>query len=119
MPLLSLNLAAIQKARLALATQRGEQRDASARHQQARAEIERLRRAGADPHALDDAAQQVQRLAEAARSADRQAKGSLASIRELSEQLRAGRDPALMVQALAATHPVLLMPVAVQTRYDD
>ena len=39
--------------------------------------------------------------------------------RQLSERLRGRRDPADMVQALDSAHPVMLLPVAVQTRYDD
>ncbi|WP_280155140.1 hypothetical protein [Piscinibacter sp. XHJ-5] len=116
---LELNLAAITEARAGLAKQRGAQRDASAQHVQADAELQRLRRAGADARTLARQQAQVARLADAARGAHGQARESLAAIRQLSERLRAGRDPALMVQALAATHPVLLMPVAVQTRYDD
>jgi hypothetical protein len=119
MPLLELNLAAIRKARAGLARQRQAQRDASAQHEQAQAELQRLRRGGAGEQVLGRQQQRLARLAEAARGADAQARESLAAIREFSEQLRRGRDPAAMVQALAATHPVLLMPVAVQTRYDD
>ena len=119
MPLLELNRAAIEKARAGLAKHRSTQREASAQHEQVRAELERLRRAGADARTLARQQQQATRLAAAARAADANARASLESIRKMSEQLRRRRDPATMVQALATTHPVLLMPVAIQTRYDD
>ncbi|HJV70076.1 hypothetical protein [Ideonella sp.] len=119
MPLLPLNLAAIGEARAGLAKQRGEQRSVSAQHAQANAELQRLRRAGADARTLVQQEQAVARLAEAARGTEKNARASLTSIRNLAEELRTGRDPADMVQALDASHPVLLMPVAIQTRYDD
>ena len=78
-----------------------------------------MRRAGADERVLAREQQRLARIAASARDADAKARQSLTAIRELSERLRRGRDPALMVQALGATQPVLLMPVAVQTRYDD
>ena len=98
------------------------QRDASAQHEQAEAELKRLRRSGADARRRSGASSSDWRGAEpeTARAAD--GHGARRSLRP-SASCRSccvrGRDPAAMVQALAATHPVLLMPVAVQTRYDD
>jgi hypothetical protein len=119
MPLLELNLAAIQRARAQLETHRNARREASAQHQEVQAELARLRRAGADEQSLARQQREADRLAAAARSARASTRETLESIRNLSERLRGRRDPALMVQALVATHPVLLMPVAVQTRYND
>ncbi len=119
MPLLKLNLSAIDKARAQMAQQRSAQREASAQHEQVQAELARLHRAGADARTLARQQEQAARFAATARAADARARESLASIRNLSERLRGRRDPAAMVQALATTHPVLLMPVAVQTRYND
>lgn len=119
MPLLELNLTAIQNERAGLAKHRNKQRDATAQHQQALAELLALRRSGAEPRLLDRHEQRVANLAAAAHAADGAARESLAAIGSLSEQLRRERDPALMVQALSAQQPVMLIPVSVQTRYDD
>ena len=116
---LELNLDAIRKARATLAKQRQDQRDASVQHHDAQAALAQLRRAGASERVIARQQAQLDKLKTSARDADAKARASLRSIRELSERLRNGRDPALMVQALGAAQPVLLMPVAVQTRYDD
>ena len=119
MPLIELDLTAIQEARSGLARQREAQRKASAQHQQRQQELDMLRRAGASAQVIERRQRQLAELASAARAAEASARESLAAIRGLSEQLRHARDPALMVQALSTRHPVMLMPVAVQTRYDD
>ncbi|MCU0974089.1 MAG: hypothetical protein MUF80_09090 [Burkholderiales bacterium] len=119
MPLIELNLTAIQQARSGLARQREAQRKASAQHQQGKTELEMLKRAGASAQVIERRQRQLAELASAARAAEGSARESLAAIRGLSEQLRHARDPALMVEALSTRHPVMLMPVAVQTRYDD
>jgi hypothetical protein len=119
MPPLSLDLKPISAARATLAEQRRAQRTASADHQRAKAELDALLRSGADGRTTDRAASRVAKLAEAARSAAASSRTSLQTIASLSERLRRERDPAVMVQALAATHPVALLPVSVQTRYDD
>lgn len=116
---LELNLAAILEARAELAKQRELQRSASAGHAQAQTGLQQLRRGGADEQLLARQQQRLDELAASARDADAKARESLKTIGVLSERLRNGRDPALMVQALSAAQPVLLMPVAVQTRYDD
>ena len=118
MPVLPLNLDRIREARTALAQQRAVQRAAGADHQRAKAELERMRRAGADPRELEQASARVRALAERARSAATDARTSLKTIAELSERLRDRRDPGVLVQALSARHPVALLPIAVQTRYD-
>lgn len=119
MALLELNLAEIVRARAALAAQREQQTSALAQYRQATAQLEAMRRGGADARALARQQQRVTRLAQTVRTVTRQASQSLQAIRQLSTRLIGRRDPALMVNALAATHPVLLMPVSVQTRYDD
>lgn len=119
MPLLKLDLRAIAEARSGLAQQRGEQRSGAADHAQAKAELQRLTRMGASEREIAQQQAVVSRLADSVRGADKGARAALDSIARLSEALRNGRDPADMVQALAASHPVLLMPVAIQTRYDD
>jgi hypothetical protein len=119
MALLRLNLAAIERTRARLIEQRSRQRTASAQHRRAQEELARLRRSGADGRTLQRQERTVAKLADTARAADAAARGALADIRALSERLRGRRDPGVMVQALSAAYPVMLMPVAVQTRYDD
>ena len=119
MPVLRLNFTAIQRARARLAEQRGRERSTSAEHQRSQAELARMRRSGADARTLARQERRVAKLAADARAADAAARAALTEIRGLSEQLRRGRDPAVLVQALSAAYPVMLMPVSVQTRYDD
>jgi hypothetical protein len=119
MPPLSLNLDAITKARATLAAQRAAQRAAAAEHQRAQQQLAALRQQGGDPKVTDRAAAKVDALANNVRKAADASRTTLASIASLSDRLVAGRDPATFVSALAATHPVALLPVAVQTRYDD
>jgi hypothetical protein len=119
MPPLPLNLTQIADARTELGKQRDRQRAALAEHQRARLELESLRRSGAGRDRIAAAETQVTRLAQAARSSSAATREWLQTIGQLSDRLLDGRDPAVMVQALAATHPVALLPVAVQTRYDD
>lgn len=119
MPPLKLNLDQIGAARTRLAGQREAERVASAEYHRERAKLDAMRRSGANPRAIQQAAAQVARRAERVKAAATAARTSLRSIATLSDRLIRGRDPALMVQSLATTHPVALLPVAVQTRYDD
>jgi hypothetical protein len=119
MPPLQLNLEQIRAARAALTNQRDAQRAASAEHRRAKAALDAMKRSGADARSVARAEAQVARVADAVKKSASDARSSLRSIAQLSERLRRERDPGVMVQALAATHPVALLPVAVQTRYDD
>jgi hypothetical protein len=119
MPPLPLNLTEIGDARAQLANQRRAQRAANADHQRARAALEALRRSGGGRDAIAAAEAEVGRLAQAARASASASREWLQTIGSLSDRLIGERDPGLVVQALAATHPVALLPVAVQTRYDD
>jgi len=119
MPLLDLNRGAIASARTELERQRRTQRSQRAALAQAQADLGNLQRQGAGAAALRRQQALVDKLAAAARNGADGTKAQLAAIRELSEGLLAQRDPALLVQSLDTQHPVLLMPVSVQTRYDD
>ena len=119
MPLLKLNLDQIKAARTRLAGQREAERAASAEYHREKAKLDAMRRSGANPRAIQQAANQLARRADRVKAAATASRTSLRSIATLSDGLLRGRDPALMVQSLATTHPVALLPVAVQTRYDD
>lgn len=119
MPPLPLNLTAIGDARAQLARQRQTQRSTTADHQRATADLEAMRRSGAPRAQLAAAEQRVERLAQAARATASASREWLETIGKLSNDLVGRLDPAAMVQSLATTHPVALLPVAVQTRYDD
>jgi len=119
MPLLELNRNQITRARAAYATQRAAERQARARVDAAQAELDALRRGGADRRTLARAQAQLEQLAGAARDSAARSREQLLGIRDLSDALLAQRDPALLFQALDAKVPVLLMPVSIQTRYDD
>ena len=119
MPPLKLNLDQIRTARTRLAGQREAERASIAEYQREKATLDALRRSGADQRTTQRVATQVARRAERVKAAAAASRTSLKSIATISDRLVRGRDPAVMVQALAATHPVALLPVAVQTRYDD
>lgn len=119
MPVLDLNREAIAGARAEYARSRDAQRRARAELDAAQRELDRLRRGGADERTLARARARVDDLAATARGGDGELRERLQSIRGLSDEMLAQRDPALMVQALDSAHPVLLMPVSIQTRYDD
>lgn len=119
MALLDLNRAQIQRARAELARGRDSQRQARAQLSAAQTELDALRRSGASARELAGAQARLDRQAAAARDSVSSTQAQLGRIRGLSDALLAHRDPALMVQALDAKHPVLLLPVSIQTRYDD
>ena len=114
-----MNLDQIGAARAALAEQQRAQRAASAEHLRATTELDALRRSGADGDSIARAESQLAQFAEAARTAAAGSRQSLKTIASLSDELLRERDPGSLVEALATTHPVALLPVAVQTRYDD
>jgi hypothetical protein len=119
MPPLALNLEQITAARKRLSGEREAQRLASAECQRAEAELDRLRRSGANERAIAAAAGRLAVGAERVRAASAASRASLRAIGAISDQLIGRRDPGLMVQALATTYPIALLPVSVQTRYDD
>jgi hypothetical protein len=119
MPPLPLNLDAISKARATLADQVQAQRTTSADYQRATSALDALRRSGADPDAIADAEAQVAQLASSARALADGRRQSLTNLVALSDRLLQRRDPSAMLEALATTHPIALLPIAVQTRYDD
>ena len=112
MPPLPLNLDQIQAARATLAGQRRTQRASSADLQRAKAELDALHRSGAQPRLIHRAEAEVARLSESVKGSAVAARESLQSIAALSERLLRRRDPSVMVQALATTHPVALLPLA-------
>ncbi|MEO7851075.1 MAG: hypothetical protein ABIR94_02310, partial [Rubrivivax sp.] len=119
MPLLDLNRGDIAGARAELDQQRAAARGQRAALAQAQTELATLQRAGAAASALKQQQTRIARLAITARKSVDGTKAQLANVRQLSDRLLAQRDPALLVQALDTKHPVLLMPVSMQTRYDD
>src|SRR5262245_37215947 len=119
MPPLPINLDQIRAARANLTKQRQSQRAASADLQREKRELDTLRRSGANERIIRRAETQVERLAETVKRSAAGARESLKSIATISDRLIRQRDPSVMVQTLATTHPIALLPVAVQTRYDD
>jgi len=119
MPPLPLNLDQIRAARATLTKQRSTQRTASADLQREKAELDALRRSGAPARLVQRQEAQVAKLSDSVKKSATAARESLKSIATMSNALLRRRDPSVMVQALATTHPVALLPVAVQTRYDD
>lgn len=119
MPLLDLNRSAIAAARAQLERQRDTQRSQRAALAQAQTELTNLQRQGAGSAVLRRQQTQVAKRAAVARNSVDATTAQIANIRQLSEGLLAQRDPSLLVQALDTQHPVLLMPVSIQTRYDD
>lgn len=119
MALLEIDRTEITRARQARERQREAQRAARANLQSAQAALDLLRRDGAAPRLIAQAQARVEALRGRARQSVFAGREQLEAIRGLSEAIVAQRDPALLVRALDAKHPVLLMPVSIQTRYDD
>ncbi len=119
MPLLDLNRTEIARARAAFAQQQQAARQARASVDAAQAELDALRLGGGDARTLARAQARIDKLSAAARDGAALKQQRLLGVRERSEALLAQRDPALLFQALDAKFPVLLMPVSIQTRYDD
>ena len=118
MPVLTLPLDDILGARQALAQQRDSQRAASAALLQAQSQLSVLAGSGADGDQMAAQQQVVDALRAKVRQGASSARASLAGLRALSNQLLGHQpDPAALVGALSTRQPVLLMPVAVQTRY--
>jgi hypothetical protein len=118
MPVLKLDLKEINAARRDLAELRGAQRAASAQLLQAQSDLERLLGNGADEQQRARQEAVVEQLSQQVREGNASTRGQIGKIAKLSETLRKRQEnPALLVQALSTQQPVMLMPVAVQTRY--
>jgi hypothetical protein len=116
---LTVNLAPMQAARDGLAKQRLAQRDAAVRLKAAQAALAAALRSGASGDAIQRQQAAVAALQSEGRAALADTAARLVAMTKISERLRGRRDPGDMVQALDTAHPVMLLPVAVQTRYDD
>ncbi len=116
---LTLNLAPMQAARDGLAKQRLAQRDTAVRLKAAQAALDAALRSGASGDAVERQRAAVTALQNEGRAALADTAARLVALTKISERLRGRRDPADLVQALDTAHPVMLLPVAVQTRYND
>lgn len=119
MPLFNLNLDAIQTARAGLTRQRDAQRAAAVALKQAQAELDAMARRGASARELAQQQAALQQLRDTARAALGDTAQQLQGIKGLSQRLLGERDPSKLVEALGSAQPVMLLPVAVQTRYND
>ena len=119
MALLNLNLKAIQQARADLQSQRDTQRASAVALKHAQAELDALARQNVHADELRNRQANVKTLRDAARAAIKGTEERLQSIIGLSERLVGERDHSALVEALGTSQPVMLMPVAVQTRYND
>lgn len=118
MSLTPVNLSAIQQQRALLAVRRQAQAGSRAALKQAQDRLAALARQGASAGALAEQRSLAESLDQAARGAAALTRSTVAGITGLQSDLAAAVGPALMVQSLPASHPVALLPVAVQTRYD-
>jgi hypothetical protein len=117
MPRLSLNLDALKAARAELAALEPERRAIDAELAQAQTALERAQRAGSSPNVTVPLEQRIQ-AARARRNDTIQQRTQLsARIDELAGGLLQGRDPADLIEALDARHPIALLPVRLETRY--
>ena len=119
MALLNLNLTAIQQARTDLQAQRDAQRTSAVALKLGQAELDALSRQSSDAAELQNSQAAVKQLREAARAAAKGTEERLQLITGLSQRLVGEHDQADLVKALGTAQPVMLMPVAVQTRYND
>ena len=119
MAVLKLDLAAIQGARDGLARQRDTERQAAVTLKQARVRLDELTQSGAHPREVSQQQATVAALRNSARETFLGTRAQIKGIADLSQRLLGQRDPAAMVSALGSQQPVMLLPVAVQTRYND
>ena len=119
MAVLNLDLKAIQSARNALARQRENERATAVLLKQASVQLEVMKQQAASPRELAQQKAAVAALRTSAREALMGTSAQLKAIGDLSQRLVGRRDPAAMVNALGSQQPVMLLPVAVQTRYSD
>ena len=118
MPVLKLDLSEFNAARRDLGELRSAQRASSASLFQAQTDLELLSSSGADERQLAQQQAVVDQLNKQVRESKAGTRGQIGKIAKLSETLRKRQEnPALLVQALSTQQPVMLMPVAVQTRY--
>ncbi len=118
MPVLKLDLQQINAARSELKQMRSTQRASSAALSRAQTELELLASSGATERQQAQQQAVVEQLSQQVREGKQGTRGQLGQLTELSEQLRLRHeDPGFLVQALTTQHPVMLMPVALQTRY--
>ena len=117
MPLTPVKLDTLQQQRQLLAEQRQAQATSRAALKQAKTSLEALARQGASAGVLAEQKALAEQLEQRARSSAALSRETLQRIGGLQNEVVAGRAPALLVQALPTTHPVALLPVALQTRY--
>ena len=119
MAVLDLDLEAIKSARDALAQQREAERTAAVALKQAQSRLEDMARQGAGPSEVARQKVVVEKLRTSAREALLGTSEHLKNINAMSQRLLGQRGQEAMVTALSTQHPVMLLPVAVQTRYND
>ncbi len=119
MAVLKLDLNAIQGARDALAKQRDNERAATVSLKQAKTRLDEMLQGGASPRELAQQQATVSALRASARETLLGTSAQIRAIQDLSQRMVGRRDPAAMVNALSSQQPVMLLPVAVQTRYND
>ena len=119
MAVLNLDLEAIQSARAALARQREAERAAAVSLKQAQAQLEEMARRANSPNELAQQKTSVEKLRASARESLQGTSARLKNISDLSQRLLGQRGQEVMVTALSTQQPVMLLPVAVQTRYND
>ena len=120
MPVLKLDLEEINAARRDLTGLRDAQRAASAALLQAQSVLESLVSRGANQRQRAQQQASIDRLSAQVREGKTGTRERISQIAALSEKLRMRQeDPAHLVQSLSTHQPVMLMPVAVQTRYTE
>ena len=118
MPVLKLDLKEITAARRDLGELRSAQRAASAQLLQAQSDLELLLSSGANERQRAQQQAVVGQLGKQVREGKVGTRDQIGKIGKLSEALRKRQEnPAFLVQALSTNQPVMLLPVAVQTRY--
>ncbi len=114
---IDLDLSGLQAARQEMAALTARQRTLDAAVASAQAALDGALRGGASPNLVAPLRQSVQQAESSRGELIAQQRAAQSRIDAVAAGLLLQRDPALMVQALDAKHPIALLPMRLETRY--
>lgn len=117
MPRLQLDLAALTEQRLNLSTLQVQQRALDAQLAAQQAALDAALRDGASPNLSEPLRVRLAEAQAARRALVTRQRDAQFGIDRLADGLLGERDPALLVEALDAAHPIALLPMRLETRY--
>ncbi|GBL44757.1 hypothetical protein SFMTTN_0558 [Sulfuriferula multivorans] len=117
MPRLQLDLTALTEQRLNLSRLQAQQRALDAQLAAQQAALDAALRDGASPNLTEPLRVQLTEAQATRRALVARQREAQSGIDRLADGLLGERDPALLVEALDAAHPIALLPMRLETRY--